>query len=150
MNHKNSKIIILALAFLLAVFIGIPYYKEGLSKKQKKKQQQKKAKAAVAAAVAAAAARTANVTMARKNAQQAEVQSLYDKFISVDNNGPKVEVDVMQFARTNPIQTCKDYCAKLAGCKGFTANKETEVCIFRSKKGKDVPNTNISSYWKKN
>jgi uncharacterized protein (UPF0333 family) len=144
MNHKNAKIIILALAFLLAVFIGIPYYKEGLSKKQKKKQQQKK-KAAVAAA-----ARTANVTMARKNAQQAEVQSLYDKFISVDNNGTKVEVDVMQFARTNPIQTCKDYCAKLAGCKGFTANKETEVCIFRSKKGKDVPNTNISSYWKKN
>jgi uncharacterized protein (UPF0333 family) len=122
MNQKNAKIIILALAFLLAVFIGIPYYKEGLSKKQKKKRQARRAARAATRAVPVYAKSSIMVGQ---------------------------DITSSTFKTRNPIKKCQDMCnTTVRKCVGFVVDTLNKKCYFKKSKVNDPRSNEVYGLWK--
>ena len=120
----DTKTMLLVLALLSAVVIGAmfghPYYQEGMKNKNKNKDKP----------VAATS------------------KTVFEKSLGVDNDGEDLD-EPMPFADKNPLKACKDACIELADCIGFTVDQEQKQCVFKSTRGEDSEDSNMSSFWKK-
>jgi hypothetical protein len=71
---------------------------------------------------------------------------MFQKILNTNNDGDEIG-DPLPFTK-KPLKACKNACAKLADCIGFTMDKINKECAMKSTKGKDTDATNVSLYWK--
>jgi hypothetical protein len=120
--EMDTKTIVLVLALLSAVVLGAMF---GLPYYQEGMKNKDKNKVAAA-----------------------ESQTVFSKSLNMDNDGEDLG-DPMAFTEKNPLKACQKACADMADCIGFTADKVEEQCVFKSTKGEDMENPNITGFWKK-
>ena len=94
---------------------------------------------------------TEGLTIERKNPKATEAKVKYETTLNMDNDGSRLG-DPLPWDKNSSLSQsltkCKNACAGLADCLGFTQELDLKQCVLKSSKGTNTESATVSSFWK--